>query len=305
MKTVIVWIILCLIWSSTWIFIKIGLEDLPPIAFSGARFSLSVAVLAFVILFQRLPLPKTAAEWKLIALTGFLQFSVNYSMVFWSEQYITSGLAAVLQATISVFGLLLAWMFLPNERITPQKIVAVVLGIIGVGVIFVDQLRVENWMAFAGCVAIVFGAYAAAQSSILIKAKASNMHPATLVFSQMLCGLPAIITYSLIAEGNPLNFNWTLRAIACVVFLAVIGSVTAFWLYYWLLSRIESTKALMISLVTPLLAVVIGWAALGETLPAQTGIGGLLIIGSIGLIVFRRRSPQKLGDAAEIHLTAG
>ncbi len=306
MKTVIVWIILAIIWSSTWIFIKIGLEDLPPIAFSGARFSLSVVVLAGAILIQRLPLPKTSAEWKLIALTGFLQFSVNYSMVFWSEQYITSGLAAVLQATISVFGLLLAWIFLPDERITPQKIVAVILGIVGVGVIFIDQIRVENWLAFAGCVAIVFGAYAAAQSSILIKAKASAMHPAVLVFCQMLCGLPAIFAYSLIREGNPLYFNWTPRAIACVVFLAVVGSVAAFWLYYWLLSRIESTKALMISLVTPLLAVVIGWAVLGETLPAQTGIGGLLIIGSIAMIVFRkRRSPQSRGDAEQIHLTAG
>jgi O-acetylserine/cysteine efflux transporter len=306
MKTVIVWIILALIWSSTWIFIKIGLEDLPPIAFSGARFTLSVVILAAAILIQRLPLPKTSAEWKLIALTGFLQFSVNYSMVFWSEQYITSGLAAVLQATISVFGLLLAWIFLPDERITPQKIVAVVLGIVGVGVIFIDQIRVENWLAFAGCVAIVFGAYAAAQSSILIKAKASAMHPAVLVFCQMVCGLPAIFAYSLIREGNPFYFNWTTRAIACVVFLAVVGSVAAFWLYYWLLSRIESTKALMISLVTPLLAVVIGWAVLGETLPAQTGIGGLLIIGSIAMIVFRkRRSPQSSRDAKEIHMTAG
>lgn len=306
MKTVIVWIILCLIWSSTWIFIKIGLEDLPPIAFSGARFSLSVAILAAVIMVQRLPLPRTAAEWKLIALTGFLQFSVNYSMVFWSEQYITSGLAAVLQATISVFGLLLAWIFLPDERITPQKIVAVLLGIVGVGTIFVDQLRVENWMAFAGCAAIVFGAYAAAQSSILIKARATGMNPAVLVFCQMLCGLPAVFAYSLISEGNPLRFNWTMRAVGCVIFLAVIGSVTAFWLYYWLLSRIESTKALMISLVTPLLAVVIGWAVLGETLPPQTGIGGLLIIGSIGMIVFRkRRLPLKLGEDDEIHVTAG
>ena len=109
----------------------------------------------------------------------------------------------------------------------------------------------------------------------------------------MLCGLPLIIIYSLIAEGNPLNFNWSWKAIVCVLYLAVFGTVAAFWLYYWLLARIESTKAMMISLITPLLAVVIGWLVLGEKLPPQTGIGGLLIIASIGLIVFRRKNrPQ-------------
>ena len=286
---VLVWLILALIWSTTWILIKIGLNDLPPITFSSARFLVSVAVLFAVIKLQKIELPRTAAQWKLIALTGILQFSINYSMVFWSEQYITSGLAAVLQATIPVFGLLLAWFFLPNERITARKIIAIALGVVGVAVIFVDQLRVENWMAFAGCVAIVVGAYAAAQASVLTKAKAGDIHPAAFVFCQMLCGLPAILIYSLLREGNPLRHSWSMTAVACVLYLAVMGSVVAFWLYYWLLHRIESTNAMMISLVTPLLAVVIGAVTIGETLPPQTFVGGLLIIASIGLIVFRRR----------------
>ena len=298
---VLVWLILCTIWGTTWIFIKVGLEDLPPIGFAGARFVLSVAILLVIIRVQKIPLPKTGKEWRLIALTGVLQFSFNYSMVFWSEQFITSGLAAVLQAMITVFGLVLAWIFLPNERITPQKIVAVIVGVIGVAVIFIDQLRIENWMAFLGCVGIVGGAYAAAQASILVKAKASAMHPAALVFAQIICGLPAIIIYSLVAEGNPFTFHWTWRAVVCVLYLSVFGTVAAFWLYYWLLSKIESTKAMMISLVTPLLAVIIGAIVLGERLPPQTGIGGLLIIAGIGLIVFRRRKfeRQRRGDAKE------
>ena len=298
---VLVWLILCLIWGSTWIFIKIGLDDLPPIGFAGARFVVSVAIIFLVIMFRKIPLPKTAKEWRLIALTGVLQFSLNYSLVFWSEQYITSGLAAVLQSMITVFGLVLAWIFLPNERITPQKIIAVLIGVIGVAVIFLDQLRIENWMAFLGCVAIVVGAYAAAQASILVKAKAGAIHPASLVFSQMICGLPAIIIYSLLHDGNPFTFHWTWKAVLCVLYLSIFGTIAAFWLYYWLLSKIESTKAMMISLVTPLLAVVIGYIALGEKLPPQTGLGGLLIIGSIGLIVFRRKTvePQSRGDAEQ------
>jgi len=293
-----VWLVLCVIWGTTWIFIKIGLNDLPPITFSAARFGLAVLILAPLIKILKFSMPKTASEWKLIALTGFLQFSLNYSAVFWSEQYITSGLAAVLQATITVFGLLLAWIFLPNEKITGAKIAGVLIGIIGVGVIFIDQLRVENRMAFLGCVAIVLGAYAAAQASILVKAKGSGLHPASLVFSQMVCGLPVIIIYALVAEGNPLKLHWSGRAILCVVYLTVFGTIAAFWLYYWLLGRIESTKAMMISLVTPLLAVIIGAIVLGETLPPQTFFGGLLIIASIGLIVIRKRrsEPQSHRD---------
>lgn len=290
---VIVWLILCLIWGTTWIFIKIGLEDLPPIRFAAVRFILSAVILAFVIKLQKIPLPSFSKYWKLILLTGILQFSVNYSTVFWSEQYISSGLAAVLQAMITVFGLLLAWIFLPDERITKLKIFSVLLGIIGVAVIFLDQLKVQNLLAFAACVAIVVGSYAAAQASILVKAKAGDIHPASLLFTQMICGLPLILIYSIAKEGNPLDTNWTWRAINCVLYLSIAGTIAAFWLYYWLLSRIESTKAMMISLVTPLIAVVIGAIFLGETLPPQTFFGGILILASIGLIVVRRQNRER------------
>lgn len=295
---VVVWLILCAIWGTTWIFIKIGLEDLPPLAFAATRFILAVLILFVVIRVQKIPLPKTAKEWRLIALTGFLQFSINYSMVFWSEQYITSGLAAVLQAMITVFGLILAWFFLPNERITKLKVFAVLMGIVGVAVIFYDQLKVQSLMAFLGCVGIVVGSYAAAQASILVKSKGGALHPAALVFGQMICGLPIVIIYSLVAEGNPFTFHWTWRAVICVLYLTILGTIAAFWLYYWLLSKIESTKAMMISLVTPLIAVVIGAITIGEKMPPQTGLGGLLIIASIGLIVFRRKSlkPQMNTD---------
>jgi drug/metabolite transporter (DMT)-like permease len=286
---IIVWLILCLIWGTTWIFIKFGLSDLPPIGFAATRFLLAAAIVFAIIRIQKIPLPRGAAAWRLIALTGILQFSLNYSAVFWSEQHITSGLTAVLQATITLFGLVLAWIFLPNERITRRKIIAVVLGILGVAVIFIDQLKVENWLAFMACVAVVGGSYCAAQASVLLKAKAGGIHPAALVFGQMICGLPPLILYSLSVEGNPFNFHWSWVAIISVLYLTLVGTIAAFWLYYWLLSRIESTKAMMISLVTPLIAVIIGAVTIGERLPPQTFIGGLMIIGSIGLIVFRRR----------------
>ena len=278
---IIIWLILCLIWGTTWFFIKVGLEDLPPITFAAARFVLAILILAVIIIVQKIPFPQTKRDWKLIGLTGVLQFSINYSLVFWSEQYISSGLAAVLQAMITVFGLALAWIHLPNERITRLKVGAVLLGVCGVAVIFIEQLQVNSLLAFAGCAAIVFGAYAAAHGSILVKTYGGEIHPATLVFGQMICGIAPVIIYGLAVEGNPLRLNWTWRAIICVLYLTVFGTIVAFWLYYWLLSKIESTKAMMISLVTPLIAVIIGGIFLDERLPVQTFFGGILILASI------------------------
>jgi drug/metabolite transporter (DMT)-like permease len=287
---ILVWLILCLVWGSTWFFIKIGLVDLPPIAFASARFIVAAIVIFCIISVNKIPLPNTKKQWKFLALTGFLQFSLNYSCVFWSEQYISSGLAAVLQATIPAFGLIAAWIHLPDERITGLKIASIFIGIIGVAIIFVEQLQITGFLAFIGCLAIIFGAAAAAEASVLTKASGGEIHPASMVFGQMICGVPPMILYSLAAEGNPLKFHWSSTSIFTIFYLAIVGTILTFWIYYWLLRQIESTKAMMISLVTPLIAVIIGALTLGEKIPLQTFLGGLLILSSIGLVVFKRKN---------------
>ena len=297
MRKIFVWVLLSLIWGTTWFFIKIGLDDLPPISFAGFRFVLALLILVPIIFVQKIPFPKTRSEWKLLAVTGILQFSFNYSMVFWSESHISSGLAAVLQATIPAFGLLMAWVHLPDEKITRRKILAIAMGIAGVGIIFIEQLRIENLMAFFGCVAIVAGAFAAAEASILVKAHGKTMSPVMMLFGQMLCGILPIITVGYFTEGNPLNFHWTLTAVAAIIFLAVIGTISAFWLYYWLLNRVESAKAMTISLVTPLVAVIIGNLALDEKLTTQVLFGGVLILAGVGLIVVRQKSKPAIIEA--------
>lgn len=286
---IIVWLLLCLIWGTTWFVIKIGLRDLPPISFAGVRFISACLILLAVIRLQKIELPKTKSDWTLLAATGFLQFGFNYSMVFWSEQYIASGLAAVLQSTIPAFGLLTAWVHLPQEKITWHKIIAILLGIVGVATIFNEQLHVNNWMAFAGCMAVVAGAFAAAESSVLTKSFGASLHPASLLLGQMVCGLLPLLVVGFFKEGSPLNFRWTLSAVFAVLYLAVVGTIAAFWLYYWLLQRVESTKAMTIALVTPLVAVIVGALALDEKLLLQTYLGGTLILGSVCLTVFRRR----------------
>src|SRR5947209_17282479 len=112
---VIVWLILCGIWGSTWLFIKLGLQELPPISFAGIRFVIASLILVAIVLVRHLPIPRKASDWRIIALTGFLSFTINYGLLFWGEQHISSGLSAVLQASIPLFGLLIVHRLLPSD----------------------------------------------------------------------------------------------------------------------------------------------------------------------------------------------
>src|SRR5258708_5248455 len=120
-KAPIVWLILCCIGGSTWLFIKIGLADLPPITFAGIRFVLASLILILMVLARRAVWPRTRREWTLIAVVGILQFSLNYGLVFWGEQYISSGLPAALQSSFPAFGLVIAHFYLPQERLTAGR----------------------------------------------------------------------------------------------------------------------------------------------------------------------------------------
>src|SRR4029078_1420294 len=164
MKARLVWFILCGIWGSTWLFIKLGLADLPPITFAGIRFVIACTILFSLIRIRQISLPRARADWILLATSGILSFGFNYGLVFWGEQYITSGLAALLQSTLPAFGLVFAHIHLPSERLTWTKIGGVVLGVFGVGVVFSNQLAVSGRQALVGWVALSLSAVVAGYS---------------------------------------------------------------------------------------------------------------------------------------------
>jgi drug/metabolite transporter (DMT)-like permease len=288
MKARLVWLVLCGIWGSTWLFIKLGLEDLPPITFAGIRFIISSAILFVLIRARNISLPRKSRDWLLLAFTGVLSFSLNYGLVFWGEQYISSGLAAVLQSTLPAFGLVIAHVHLPGERMTWVKTIGVVLGIVGVAVVFSNQLAIAGGKALAGCVALVLSAFFAAYSNVLVKAHGKNLEPAILAAGQMFFGLIPLMLVGFFLEGNPFAFRWTPMALVSMFYLAVVGSVIAFLLYYWLVHNMDVTKSMMIALVTPVVAVVLGMVVLGEELSWRTIVGGLMIMAGIGLIVVRK-----------------
>src|SRR5437868_4717941 len=150
MKARVVWLILCGIWGSTWLFIKLGLVDLPPLTFAGFRFLLASLILSALILARGVRWPRSRHDWLLIAIVGLLQFTLNYGLVFWGEQHISSGLAAVLQSTFPAFGLIIAHLYLPHERLTTIKVIGVLMGVLGLAIIFSDQLTLAGHLALLG-----------------------------------------------------------------------------------------------------------------------------------------------------------
>jgi len=207
MKVRIVWLILCGIWGSTWLFIKLGLQDLPPLTFAGIRFLIASSILALLALVRGARWPRGRNEWLVVAIVGLLQFTLNYGLVFWGEQHIPSGLAAVLQSTFPVFGMIIAHFYLPHERITLARSVGVLLGVLGVTIIFSHELQIAGQMALLGSIALVLSAFVGSYGNVLVKAYARDIDPQALAAGQMLCGFPPLLTVGLITEGNPFRFH--------------------------------------------------------------------------------------------------
>ena len=300
LAVVAAWIALCLIWSSTWLAIKVGLSDLPPISFCALRFVIAAAVLLAMCV-GRFPLPGRLTDYALLALTGFLIFGVNYALLFWGEQHVSSGLAAILQATIPSFGLVFAHFMLPAEPMRWERVAGAVLALGGVALICLKLLDFHGLMAFWGGVAIVAGAASAAYANVLIKAHPTQFAPAVMAAWQMLFALVPLLLLGLSTEGNPLHFHWTRLAVGCLLYLALIGSVLAFLLFYWLLNRVAVTNLLTISLITPPLAVAFGWVVAGETLSRWALLGAALVLLGVALILWKSSSAEvKAGLPSEV-----
>jgi len=286
----IVWLALCLIWGSTWLFIKLGLRDLPPFTFAGIRFLLASAILWAIVIARRRPLPKTGRDWLKLAWMGSLTFALNYGLIFWGEQYISSGLAAVLQAMIPAFGLIFAHFYLPNERLTARKLAGVATGVAGVGLIFYDQMKIEGMAALQGSVALLLSSVCAAYSNVFIKSRCQHIDSSVIAAGQMVWGIFPLLTLGAVLEGDPFDHRWSMLSALALAYLALIGSVLAFLLYFWLVTKMEVTKTMLISLVTPVTALLIGWLALDERLSWRVAAGSVAILAGIWLIVFQRRS---------------
>lgn len=286
------WLTLCIVWSSTWLVIKIGLRDLPPISYAGIRFLIAIIVLLAVSFGRVRLLPTRASDYAVLALTGILMFAVNYGLLFWGELRVSSGLAAVLQATIPIFGMLCAHWMLPDEPLRLHKLAGALLALAGVTMICERLLGFSGLIAFWGGLGIVFGAAGAAFSNVLLKARAIQLAPAMIAAWQMIFGATPLLVIGFIKEGSPLRFHWSAMSFFCLFYLAVIGSSLTFFLLYWLLPRMSVARLQAISLITPPGAVALGWAIGGEKLYLWSVLGAGFVLAGVWMI-FRKTELTK------------
>ena len=286
------WLTLCVVWSSTWLAIKVGLRDLPPISYAGIRFLIAIVVLFAVSLGRVRLLPLNAGDCVILAITGFLMFAVNYGLLFWGELHVSSGLAAVLQATIPIFGMVFAHWMLPDEPIRIQKFAGSIIALGGVAIICARLLNFNGLMAFWGGLGISLGAAGAAFSNVVLKRREIRLAPSMIAAWQMIFGAVPLLLAGFILEGNPAHFHWSATSIFCLFYLAVIGSALTFLLLYWLLPRMTVTNLQTISLITPPGAIMLGWLIGGEKFPAWSLVGAAFVLSGVWMI-FRRIRPAK------------
>src|SRR5438552_788957 len=286
----VAWLTLCAVWSSTWLAIKIGLRDLPPVSFVAIRFLIAIIVLLAVSIGRTRLLPLRRNDYVVLAITGVLMFAVNYTLLFWAELHVSSGLAAVLQATIPIFGMFFAHWMLPDEPLRLQKLAGAIIALGGVTLICGRLLGFNGPLAFWGGLGVVFGAASAAYANVLVKARSIHLAPAMLAAWQMIFGIVPLLVLGLDVDGNPARFHWSATSIFCLLYLAIIGSALTFLLLYWLLPRLTVAELQSISLITPPGAVILGWFLGGETFPISSLLGAAFVLTGIWMIF---RKPDK------------
>jgi drug/metabolite transporter (DMT)-like permease len=286
---IVVWWVTCLIWSSVWLFIKLGVTDVPPFTFAAARLALAASLLLGYVLVRRTPWPADAHGWIVTLASGVILLGLNYALLYWGAQFIASGVTAVLQAATPAFSLVFATLA-GTERLTAVKVSAILLGIAGVAVICLDHAAFDGWHAFAGAAAVACGAACVALAYVMVKAYGRHLNTATLMVGQKAAALLFLGTLALTLEDNSAAIHWTGAAIASVVYLALAGSILAGSLNYWLLRRMDATSLLSMGFVEPFIAVLLGAAFLGERLTLRSAAGGLAVLASVWVVLREARS---------------
>ncbi len=266
---------LCGIWGSTWLVIRIGLEGAPAFLSASLRFVVaSVTLLALAAVLRSRP-PRGRVEWALVLFFGLALFAADYGLIYWGENNgVASGLSAILFATYPLQTALFAHALLEKERLSVQKLAGIALGFVGIFVIFRGQLAADAGLLFP-MVAIVVSATCAGVSGVALKRWGHDADPVSFNAFAMATGATALTGVSL-AAGEPWAVPSWPEGIGAIVYLALAGSVVTFVTWVWLLKRLEATTMSYIAFVTPIVAVLLG-VAVGEQLLDPLILGGAAV----------------------------
>ncbi len=283
-------VVLTLIWSSTWLAIKIGLESLPPFLAAGWRFLVAFTLLFLFSLKLNRPIPKDLRTHLFFLGFSFINFTAGYGLVYWGEQYLNSGLTSVLFTVMPFYVAIFSIKLLPSENITLTKMVGILIGFLGVVIIFSDQLQLNGSNALYGMIAVLISPAFSALGTIVGKIARARFHPVTLnTFPMLYASLTLFAIHFAVEPNMPVHYD--LKAWLSLLYLGIFGTAIAFVLYFWLLKTTSAVLMSLITFVTPPLALFWGWVVKDEQITLQL-IAGMLVIFA-GIFIVSKASQKK------------
>jgi len=282
---------LSLLWSATFFFVEIGLREIVPFWLVTGRMAFGAATLWALVFALGVPRPKSAADWRDLLIMGLLNNAIPFTLIFWGQVYITAGLASILNATTPFFAVIVAHLFLADERTSVLKTVGVLFGLGGVIVLIgpeaLDGLTGSLW----GQLAVVGAAISYAFAGVFGR-RLSRLTPMMSATGMLTMSTVLIIPVAWIAEGAPeLALGW--QTWTAILVLGVAGSGMAYILYFRILERAGATNLLLVTLLIPPGAILLGVLFLEESLTLSALAGMALIFAGLAFVdgrLFRRRA---------------
>jgi drug/metabolite transporter (DMT)-like permease len=282
--------LLTVIWGTTWAAIAISLRGFPP--FTGVALRFAVAAVLLATYSRALGIPLTADNARhrwLRVLHALLTFCASYGIIFWAEQWVPSGLAAVLFATFPLMVTVMAHFALPGERMTTAVMVGVVTGFAGIALIFGEDFELlgGSVVAFASLV-MLLSPFAGAIVSVSVKKWGPGMHPIPFNASAMILAAGIMGVIAVVAEHDR-SIAVEAGPVAALIYMAVAGTAVTFPLYFWLLDYMEARQLALIGYGTPVVALFIGAAFMGEPMTVRAWVGSAMVVIGVAVASQTRR----------------
>ena len=280
--------LLCVIWGSTWLVIREGLEALPPFTSAAARFAFAALLMIPVAAAlsgreggDRPPL------WLVFA-TGSLQFAVSYGIVYWAEQYLSSALTSILWACYPLMMAAAGHVAIPGERLHRSQTIGFLAGFAGVVLLFATDISNAGPDAMRAAGVLFLSPFVVAIATVLLKRSGGGVSSLRLNRDSMVVGAAMLIVLAFAVE-EPLHVTWTGPAVLSVAYLAVVGTVVAFSIYLWLLRYAPANKLAVIPYISPAVALTLGVVVADEPITVMTPAGLLMILLGVVLVTRAKR----------------
>src|SRR6201997_4310444 len=284
--TLLAFAIIYFVWGSTFLAIRVGVRELPPLLFAAMRFFLAGAALFAWVLLKRERLPNLR-QWISAAALGFVIFVLDYGCLFWAEQRVPSGIAAVMLATIPAFMALSEIIFLRTQRLTVRLGLALLIGLGGGAVLVSRSLNLGGApIDRVGAAALIFASISWSIASAMTRKLPLPQSKVMSSGAQMLAG-GVFLTLAATAFGEFRNFHPSAvsrGAWFSLLYLIVAGSIIGFTAYVWLIHHESPTKVGTYAYVNPIVAVLLGYLLGGEALGLRTILGTMLVLVSVIVI---------------------